>query len=70
MVGSRKAVINVRVATPSYKAYDVDVGPIWGQSHAETVAAEYIREHPELKWTGHWSTVGTGKSVINVRRIS
>jgi len=48
---------------------DVEVGPIRNQSHAEEVASEYIRNHPEFEWTGHWNTTRPGEmSVIQVRR--
>ena len=48
---------------------DVEVGPIWDQGHAEVVAAEYIQDHPEFEWTGHWNTTRPGEmSTIQIRR--
>lgn len=57
-----------RVSTPP-QPYDVEVGPIWNHEHAKQKAEEYIREHPELRWTGQWATTVPGKmSVIQVVR--
>jgi len=48
---------------------DVEVGPIWNQSHAEEVAAEYIQSHPDFEWTGQWETTRPGEmSTIQIRR--
>ncbi|CAB1107156.1 unnamed protein product [Ectocarpus sp. CCAP 1310/34] len=64
---------SVRVATPATATRrrptrDVDVGPILSQDHAERKAREYIAEHPDLEWTGHWTTTSVGRaSVIGVR---
>ncbi|CAM9969406.1 unnamed protein product [Ectocarpus sp. 12 AP-2014] len=64
---------SVRAATPatptrSRPTRDVDVGPIRDQDHAERKAREYIAEHPDLEWTGHWTTTSEGRaSVIGVR---
>jgi len=50
-------------------AQNVEVGPIWNQRHAEEKAAEYVRNHPDYKWTGHWNTTRPGlMSTIQVRR--
>ena len=47
---------------------EVEVGPIWNQRHAEEVAAEYIQNHPDFEWTGHWNTTRPGQmSVIFVQ---
>ena len=47
---------------------EVEVGPIWNQRHAEEVAAEYIQNHPEYEWTGHWNTTRPGQmSVIFIQ---
>jgi len=47
----------------------VEVGPIWNQRHAEQKAAEYIRNHPDYVWTGHWNTTQPGRmSIIQIRR--
>ena len=47
---------------------DVEVGHIRNQSHAEEVAAEYIRNHPEFEWTGQWNTTRPGEmSTIEIR---
>ena len=40
---------------------NVEVGPIWNQQHAEQKAAEYIQNHPEYEWTGHWNTTQPGE---------
>jgi len=56
---------NDAVSNPQY----VEVGPIWNQQHAEQVAADYVRNHPECEWTGHWNTTRPGAmSVLQVRR--
>ena len=48
---------------------DVEVGPLQNQRHAEQVAADYVRNHPECEWTGHWNTTRPGvMSVIQIRR--
>jgi len=48
---------------------DVEVGPILNQSHAEEVAEEYIRTHPEYEWTGHWNNTVPGEvATIQIRR--
>ncbi|CAN0468010.1 unnamed protein product, partial [Scytosiphon promiscuus] len=47
-------------------ARDVDVGPIWNQAHAERRASEYVAEHPDQEWNGHW-TSARGTSFIGVR---
>ena len=47
----------------------VEVGPIWNQRHAEQKAAEYVRNHPEMEWTGHWNRTNPGvMSVIQIQR--
>ena len=48
---------------------NIEVGPIWNQSHAEQKAAEYVRNHPEFEWTGQWNTTQAGRmSTIQIRR--
>ena len=48
--------------------WDVEVGPIWNQSHAEEVADMYIFANPHLQWTKEWrTTVWNKMSTITVR---
>ena len=48
---------------------DVEVGPIWSQSHAEEVASNYIQNHPDYEWTGQWNTIRSGEmSTIELKR--
>jgi hypothetical protein len=50
------------------KEYTLEMGPIWGQEHAQRVGAEYNAAHPGHQWTGHWwTTVPKEMSVIVVR---
>ncbi|CAN0446735.1 unnamed protein product [Pylaiella littoralis] len=58
------SLINVRGSRPTR---DVDVGPIRNQEHAERKAREYIVEHRDQEWTGHWKTTSRGTSVTGVR---
>ena len=52
-----------------YVEEHVEVGPIWNHSHAELVATEYIQNHPECIWTGHWNTPRPNEmSTIQVKR--
>merc|ERR1711874_568964 len=66
-------LIFLQMETPSAPgssaAQNVEVGPIWNQRHAEEKAAEYVRNHPEFQWTGHWWTTEPGMmSVIQRQR--
>merc|ERR1711874_901191 len=66
-------LIFLQMETPSAPgssaAQNVEVGPIWNQRHAEEKAAEYVRNHPEFQWTGHWWTTEPGiMSVIQIER--
>lgn len=64
-VPGRKSVIGVEHGHP----YNVEVGPIWNNDHAREVAQQYEREHPDLRWTGHWNTtIPCRMSVIKVQR--
>ena len=47
----------------------IDVGPIWDNNHAKTVAADWLAKNPGHIWKGDWRTVVEGQqSVIEVFR--
>lgn len=53
------------------KTLDLDAGPIYNNEDARAkcvpIAENYARRHSNLKnvrWTGHWNTVGQGKNAV------
>lgn len=46
----------------------VEVGPIWNHADAKKKANAYLKRHPWVEWTGHWTTtVPNEMSVIEIR---
>ena len=51
------------------ESFDVEVGPIYSNEHAQKVAKRFLANNPDHKWTGHWTTTQPGRmSVINVQK--
>lgn len=47
----------------------VEVGPIWDNNHAKTVAEDWLGKNPGHTWKGDWRTTVEGQqSVIEVFR--
>ena len=43
---------------------EVEVGNIWNNDHARQIAHQYMKQHPEVDWTGQWKSVTLGKQAI------
>ena len=66
-VWNKMSTITVKERIDKYSPFDVSVGPLWNQQHAEEVASKYMTVHPNLEWTRKWRTTVQGKmSVLTV----
>eukprot|EP00092_Neocalanus_flemingeri_P065895 GFUD01080198.1.p1 GENE.GFUD01080198.1~~GFUD01080198.1.p1 ORF type:complete len:349 (-),score=71.15 GFUD01080198.1:44-1003(-) len=68
-VRERNPTDDIGRSSQPQQVQDVEVGPIWNQSHAAQVALKYTQNHAEYEWTGQWNTTKAGKmSTIQIRR--
>eukprot|EP00092_Neocalanus_flemingeri_P065894 GFUD01080197.1.p1 GENE.GFUD01080197.1~~GFUD01080197.1.p1 ORF type:complete len:238 (-),score=48.14 GFUD01080197.1:61-774(-) len=68
-VRERNTTDDIARSSQPQQEQNVEVGPIWNQSHAAQVALKYTQNHAQYEWTGQWNTTKAGKmSTIQIRR--
>lgn len=69
-VPNLSVAIELASEPPALIARQVEVGPLWGQAHAQKVAAEYLAAHPGHEWDGHWwTTVSKEMSILHIHML-